>query len=187
MGVRLIVVIILMAACAPATTSATPSPTPTPTPTPSPSPSPAIGDACLVGRWVDQKQSAPGNWTWSNERIAVSGLQGFVITYTAAGLETDDFSAAQPLVGDFHGHQIKIALGGLLTYQVLADGSHIVQSNAAGSLTGTYYYDGVVQPGGTATAPAGTIAYTCSGNTLHLESPAGDPAYGPQLDDLTRG
>jgi hypothetical protein len=140
----------------------------------------------LVGRWVNQKESAPGNWTWNDERIAVSGLKGQVISFSADGGETDDMSAAEPLIGDYHGHQIKIVLRGTLTYQDRADGHQIVQSNAGGTLTATYYYDGAQQTGGTASAPAQTITYSCAGGTLHLESPPFVPAYGPQIDDLTR-
>jgi hypothetical protein len=110
-----------------------------------------------------------------------------VITFSAGGVETDDWSGAQPLIGDYHGHEIKIALQGSVTLQDRADGSRIVQANAVGTLTATYYYDGVLQPGGTAGAGAATISYRCAGNSLHLESPASDPNYGPQVDDLTRG
>src|SRR3981081_2225161 len=55
----------------------------------------AIGDNCLVGRWVQRTESAPGNWTWSDEVIAVSGLEGAVITYSADGSGTEDLAGSQ--------------------------------------------------------------------------------------------
>jgi len=141
----------------------------------------------LVGRWVEQKQTSPGNWTWNSERISVSGLQGLVITYSAAGVEAIDLSGAQPLIGDYHGHEIKIVLSGSLTYQDIADGRRLVQANAAGELTAAFYYDGALQPGGNAVAPAQTLTYSCAGDRLHLESPAMDGVSGPQVDELIRG
>jgi eukaryotic-like serine/threonine-protein kinase len=158
----------------------------------SPSPAPvAIGDSCIVGRWVEQNESAPGNWTWNNggpdEVIAVAGLQGLVISFSAGGDETDDFNGTQPLIGDFHGHQIKIVLRGSATFRDHADGSHIVETAAGQGVTVNYYYDGTLRPGGTVSAPANTISYTCGASSLHMESAAGHAGYGPEVDDLTRG
>jgi hypothetical protein len=151
----------------------------------------AIGDSCLIGRWVLQKDSSPGNWTWNNggpdEVIAVSGQQGLVTTFSPDGGETDDFAAAQPLIGDYHGHEVKIVIGGSVTYSVHADGSHIVQAAPGGTLTVSFFYDGTLRPGGTVSAPPQTLSYTCGASSLHRESPAGHPGYGPQVDDLIRG
>ncbi len=182
----------LLAACGTVTGSTTPTPSARASPSPSsappsPSPSPAIGDPCLVGRWVEQKQTSPGNWTWNSERISVSGLQGLVVTYSADGGETVDFSGAQPLIGDYHGHEIRIVLRGSLTYQDTADGRRMVQSKATGDLTPVFYYDGAPQPGGNAAAAAQTLTYSCAGDRLHLESPAVDGVSGPQVDELIRG
>lgn len=149
-------------------------------------PAAALGDACLAGRWVDQGETAPGNWTWNNEVIAVSGMRGLVITYAAGGQETDDYASAAPLTADYHGHRITFQLRGRLTYRIHASAGRIVQSQAAGSITATDYFDGTPEPGGTASAPAQTYSYRCSGTALHLESPATHGGYGPQVDELTR-
>jgi hypothetical protein len=147
----------------------------------------AIGDSCLVGRWVGTNESAPGNWSWNNDVISVSGLSGLIITYSEDGKETDELAGTQPLIGDFHGHQIKIVLRGSATYSIHADGHHIVQTTVSGNPTVTYYYDGAVQPGGTASFAVSTNSYRCSASGLHIESPAGHAGYGPQVDELTRG
>ena len=147
---------------------------------------PPVGDSCLIGRWIGSKESAPGDWTWNNEVVAVSGLTGFVLTFSAGGSETYDLAASQPLIGDYHGHQIKIVVRGSVTYRIHADGSHFVQSGRSGRSTVTFFYDGVLQPGGTVSFPLNTISYACGAQSLQIRSPAGNAGYGPTVDDLTR-
>ncbi|HEV2474967.1 MAG TPA: FGLLP motif-containing membrane protein [Candidatus Dormibacteraeota bacterium] len=151
------------------------------TPTP-----PLIGDRCLVGRWVETRQSAPGNWTVGNQVVPVAGLAGLVITFTADGTETDDLSGAQPLVGDYQGHQVKFVERGVVRFQVYGDGSLLSQAAAGGSASVKFYYDGVYQPTGFIKYTAGTYNYRCGSATLHREGPAGYPGYGPIVDDLVR-
>src|SRR5690348_4574077 len=145
---------------------------------------PAIGDRCLVGRWVETKQSAPGNWIVANQVVPVTGLAGMVVTFTADGTETDDLSRAQPLVGDYQGHQVKFVERGLVRFDVHGDGSLLSQTAAGGSATVSFYYDNVYQPSGFITYLPGTYSYRCGSTTLHREAPAGYPGYGPLLDDL---
>ena len=67
---RLILLGILVAACG---ETAAPSPSPSPV---------ALGDPCLVGRWVEQKQLSPGNYgQGTGERFTLTGLAGLVITH----------------------------------------------------------------------------------------------------------
>src|SRR5690348_14464128 len=147
---------------------------------------PAIGDRCLIGRWVETKQSAPGNWTVANQVVPVSGLADMVVTFTADGTETDDLSRTQPLVGDYQGHQVKFVERGVVRFAVHADGSLLSQTAAGGNATVRFYYDGVYQPSGFITYLPGTYSYRCGSTTLHREAPAGYPGYGPLLDDLVR-
>jgi hypothetical protein len=175
-GARLIAACVLVVACAPTTGGTTPSQ------------SPAIGDACLVGRWVEQKESSPGNWGLPTGRIAVTGLAGLVITFAVGGTETDDYTNAQPLIGDDRGHEYKVVLRGVLTYADRADGSRILGSNPTGSVTIATYYDGSHLQTVSASFPPLPTNYKCASKTLHLESPAvAFPGYGPTVDDLTRG
>src|SRR5215472_188894 len=118
---------------------------------------PAIGDACLVGRWVDQKETAPGNWTWAGGVIPAAGLAGLVITYTVAGVETDDFNHTQPLVSHYKGKELDAVIRGVVTFQVHADGHQIVESSGGGTLAIKFYLGGVFQPGGTASAVPLTV------------------------------
>lgn len=145
-----------------------------------------IGDECLVGRWLDKNESAPGNWTWNGETIAVSGSSGLVITFTSDGVESEDLAHAEPLVGDYHGHQIEILIRGSVRYRVQADGRQLVQTGMSENVTVRYYYDGIYEPGGTVSFPSAVNTYRCSPKGLHLESPAVQAGYGPQVDDLTR-
>ena len=155
---------------------------------------PPIGDACLVGRWVEQSYFAPGNWTWPDAGgpagppvIAATGLEGLVITYSANGTETEDFSAAQPVVGYYQGQQLKVTIRGRVAFAVRADGHVAVPTGAVnGQVTGAFYVDGVFDPNGTVSAGSGAYQYVCAGNKLHLESQALHAGYGPEQDDLTR-
>jgi hypothetical protein len=148
---------------------------------------PPIGDACLVGRWVETKQYSPGNFgQGTGERFEVTGLEGLVITYTADGAETDDYSGAKPLNGGWRGNKIQVVVTGTITYQVHADSGHVVQSKPVASLAVAYYANGAPLSGGTASFAPATITYTCSGSFLHLETPPTRAGYGPQTDDLTR-
>ncbi|GAC1476174.1 MAG: hypothetical protein PVS3B2_01430 [Candidatus Dormibacteraceae bacterium] len=118
--------------------------------------------------------------------IAVTGLAGTVITYAADGSGTWDWSRSEPLIGDYRGHEIKIVLRGSATYQVRADGTHIVEAGPSQDLTVSFYYDGVLKSGGHASKPADTISYTCGANRLRLETPAANAGYGPKTDELAK-
>jgi len=177
---RLVLLGLIVAACGPVGGD---------TASPSPSyASVALGDGCLVGRWVEQKQLSPGNYgQGTGERFTVTGLAGLVITYAADGTETDDYSAAKSLDGGYRGNQIKIVVRGSITYQDHADGSYIVQSKPVGSPTVTYSANGGPLAGGTSSFAPAQISYSCSGSFLHLETPPTLYGYGPQMDDLVRG
>jgi hypothetical protein len=152
-----------------------------------PSPPPPIGDACLVGRWVETKQYSPGNFgLGTGERFEVTGLEGLVITYTAGGAETDDYGGAKPLNGGWRGNKIQVVIAGAITYQVHAEGGKIAQTKPVASLTVAYYSNGSPLSGATGSFAPATITYTCNGSFLHLETPPTRAGYGPQTDDLTR-
>jgi hypothetical protein len=146
---------------------------------------PPIGDRCLVGRWVETLESAPGNWAWNGQVFAVSGLRGMVVTFTSDGTEIDDLSAAEPLVGDYQGHQLKIVERGKIQFQVRAGGNQLKQSDPIGGVPVSYYYDGQQMQGG-AVYPPGIYTYSCGATTLHRETPAHISGYGPLVDDLVR-
>lgn len=154
----------------------------------------AIGDSCLIGRWVERSYSAPGNWTWPEAGsptgppvIPATGLAGLVITYAADGTQTSDFSNAQPVVASYQGHQLKVVIRGMLKLRVYADGRVIVPTTViTNNLKGTFYVDGVLDPYPTLLTGSGGSVYRCSATKLHMESAALYAGYGPELDDLTR-
>ena len=174
---RLILIGLIVAACG---ETAAPSPSPSPV---------ALGDTCLVGRWVETKQFSPGNFgLGTGERFTVTGLEGFVITFAGDGTETDDYKDARPLNGGWRGNQIQIVITGSITYQDHADGGFILQSKPVGSPAVAYYANNAPMSGGTSSAsfaPA-NISYTCAGGFLHLETQSLVRGYGPTTDDLTR-
>ncbi len=174
---RLILIGLIVAACG---ETAAPSPSPSPV---------ALGDTCLVGRWVETKQFSPGNFgLGTGERFTVTGLEGFVITFAGDGTETDDYKDARPLNGGWRGNQIQIVITGSITYQDHADRGFILQSKPVGSPAVAYYANNAPMSGGTSSAsfaPA-NISYTCAGGFLHLETQSLVRGYGPTTDDLTR-
>lgn len=146
---------------------------------------PPIGDGCLVGRWVETQQSAPGNWAWNGEIVGVSGLRGMVVTFTAGGTEIDDLSAADPLTADYRGHQLLIVERATIQFHVRADGHQLVQSAPIGGIAVSYYYDSQPIQGG-AVFPPGVYRYSCGATTLHRETAAHFSGYGPLVEDLVR-
>ena len=116
----------------------------------------------------------------------MTGLEGMVITYTADGAETDDYSGAKPLNGGWRGNKIQVVIAGTITNQVHADDGKIAQSKAVPSLTVAYYANGSPLSGATGSFAPATITYTCKGSFLHRETPPTMAGYGPQTDDLTR-
>ena len=159
----------------------------TPEPTAAvPKANPAIGDGCLVGTWVGTNESAPGNWTWNGELIAVSGLAGMLVTFKPDGIERLDLSHAAPLVADYHGHQIKIVIRGAVDFRVHADGHAFDQVALGGNPSVRFYYDGALQSGGSVSFAPVVNSYVCTARTLRLEAPAFHAGYGPQVDLLSR-
>ena len=152
------------------------------------SPTPlALGDSCLVGRWLEVDESAPGNWTWNNEVIAMSGLAGLVLTFRSEGVERIDLNASQPLIGDYHGHQIKAFLRGAVAYHAHATGGKLELSAPAVDVQVTFFYDGVQQPTGSVQyASNATDTYACATTRLRIESLATHSGYGPAVDELDR-
>ena len=160
----------------------------------SPTPS-TIGDACLVGRWVESHESAPGIWTWNNQVIALQGLAGAVVTFTPDGIERVDLSGAQPLIGDYQGHQIKAVLYSGAAYHAHADGRQITLVQGAVDNPVTLYYDGAPQPistapyvpgGGLSSATRTTNRYSCGPAALRIELTATDNGQGPVVDLFQR-
>jgi hypothetical protein len=145
---------------------------------------PPIGDSCLVGRWVETRQAVPWNY-WNGQSFPVAGLSGLVVTFGADGTETDDASAAQPLVGDNQGHHLEILLRSQMRFHVHADGTTLTQTVRVGSLRPSYFYDGQQIQGGQAFLPA-VYTYRCGATTLHREKPPPLSGYGPTVDDFIR-
>ena len=150
---------------------------------------PPIGDSCLVGRWVESKQTAPGDWAWNGHIVAVSGLAGLVVTFSADGIETDDFGHdfghVQNLIGDDNGHQLQILARGNAQFHVHADGVRLTESALHENVAFSYIYDGQPIQGG-AFYPPRDYTYRCTATGLHRETSARAAGYGPTVDDLVR-
>jgi hypothetical protein len=126
----------------------------------------AIGDPCLVGRW--DLTSSSGTATSNGVTINFSGEEGVVMTLTAAGAETDDYSNASPTISrSSDGHTESSTLRGTMQYGFHGAAGKWVQSGGSGQITETnHLVDGVKQPDSNASAPAGSGTYSCSSSAL---------------------
>jgi hypothetical protein len=140
-------------------------------------PSPAIGDSCVVGRWVDQLTDDAADWTFNGQDVHVTGMQGFTATFSTDGTEILNWAESQPLVGTYQGRELKIVLGGSYTFHgVTAAHGRITRPAGSGSFTAKFYLAGVPQPTISAHVDAGYVSYTCSRSALVWLSSSAQPA-----------
>jgi hypothetical protein len=188
-------VVVLATACSAGTCSSTPQSAPisspsasasaSASPSPSPSPSPPIGDACLAGRWVDQRESAPTAWTFNGTVVPVVGLAGFVLTLNQDGTGTADWSNSQPLIGTYQGRQLKIVVRGAWTFHgVVGDGSSFSATGDKGTFTAQFFLGGTRESTFSANVGFGQETYVCTASTLTTSQPNGK---GQTTDSYTRG
>jgi hypothetical protein len=136
-----------------------------------------IGDTCVVGRWVDQLTDDSGDWTFNNEPVRVTGMQGFAATFSTDGTEVLDWSDSQPLIGTYHGRELKIMLSGSYTFHgVTAARGRITRPAGTGSFAASFDLGGVPQATVSAHVDAGWVNYTCSATTLHWLASGAQPA-----------
>ena len=138
---------------------------------------PPIGDSCVVGRWVDQLTDDAADWTFNNEAVRVTGMQGFAATFSTDGTEVLDWSDSQPLIGTYHGRELKIMVSGSYTFHgVTAAGGRITRPAGSGSFTASFDLGGVPQATVSAHVDAGWVKYTCSATTLQWLASGAQPA-----------
>jgi hypothetical protein len=157
----------MTAACALPLNASRTSPSPSPSPNAAP---PPLGDACLVGRWIDRRSVDATDWTFNGQVVPVTGLAGFVLTLSADGEETDDWSNSEPLIGTYQGQQLKIVLRGFYTFHgVTANGVELTEPPGEGSFSAQFFLGGRTQSTYSAHAGTGsTESYVCSATSLSV-------------------
>jgi len=166
-----------------AASSATESPSASPSPSPTP---PPIGDVCLVGRWIDQRSVNQTGWTFNGKVVPVAGLAGFVLTLSADGTETADWSKSQPLIGTYQGQQLKIVVRGVYTFHgATADGYHVVVPAGTGTFSAQFFLGGKRESTYSAKVTSGeTDAYVCGTTSLQTSVQVGSHV---NTDSYVRG
>jgi hypothetical protein len=130
---------------------------------------PAIGDSCLVGRWV-QTSSITIDRSTPGITVTTTGGDGYVVTFTAAGDETDDYSNTAPGISkSSDGHTEIFTFRGTMHYKFHAAAGRWTESEQSGEITVTSHtIDGVSQPDASMTVPSGSGTYKCAGSTLTI-------------------
>jgi hypothetical protein len=173
-----------MAGCS----NAPPAPAPTPIatePTPAPTTnSVALGDPCLVGRWIERERRDANGISLNNQPIPTKGLAGFVITFSASGTETDDFAKSKPLVGHWHGERYTVEFRGHGVLRAHAAGGIVTESGRRQPLTAFGTLGGRPIPQSRPAISVGTYAYSCSATHLTLTTTSNSRTH--TTDDLVR-
>ncbi len=107
--------------------------------------SPAIGDPCLIGRWVDQVENF--QLDVGGEKVPISGLAGVVVTFSNNGTEIYDWSASQPWLGQYRDQQVKVVTRGNATFNVRDTGGQLVETGPTQQVTTQFFLNGVPQQG----------------------------------------
>jgi hypothetical protein len=135
---------------------------------------PAIGDACLVGRWILDQENNRSGWSYSNIPVSVSGLHGAALTLAADGTEIESFAESDPLVGTLKGGRpLAITVRGSFTFHVHADGHQYVETGAITTLPVTATLAGVAISNYHGAYTPGKGTYACSQRTLTTTTSSG--------------
>ena len=126
---------------------------------------PPIGDSCLVGRWVTEIHQGI-DMSFNDEKVPVSGERGLVITYSAAGTESQDANNSQPLIGAYHGQQLSVLLRGQGTFSDHADGQQLVETGPDQPFTLQFFLNGDPQDTNSTSNAPNASNYTCDDTTL---------------------
>ncbi len=158
----------------PVTSVGVPTTTASP-PTTASAASSAIGDTCIIGRWVEQVQT--GYFTANGQKVAISGQAGFVVTFSADGTEISDWSGSQPMFGQYRGQQLKVVNRGTATFKVHGDGGQLVETGPTQTLTTQAFLNGVAAQNVSGSVPAVTLTYTCNATTYTSTESRGTGTY----------
>lgn len=142
---------------------------------------PAVGDACLVGTWVEVKEDSSSGFTWLGVPLAVSGLAGAQLKIAPDGTETLLFDGSRPLVGlTPAGQELAIFIRGSVRYHLHGDGKTYSQSGTVAHMPTTATLDGQPVSYHSEQTP-GVGTYSCAKAALTMTTQGG-----VQTDSWTR-
>ena len=143
---------------------------------------PAIGDTCLVGTWLLDRDVNTRGYSVNNVPLEVAGLQGAKMTFTSDGKGVEDFGGSDPLLGTTaDGHHLSITLRGTWPFHIHADGHRYVETSPKTPLQTTATVDGQsIEYSSYYTPASGT--YTCAKSALTMTTDSG-----VQTDQWSRG
>lgn len=141
-------------------------------------PSQSVGDSCLVGTWVLQREQ--GHYTTSTTRLNLTGLAGATLTITGTGAAVFDYDASAMEKGGGGGQAEQAVLRGTRKAQMHAKSGTLAISSVANDATWTVTLNGVVQAAVRPPDPnPGKAGYSCSQSRLQIDgqNTAGDFTY----------
>jgi hypothetical protein len=151
-----------------AVVTATPSPTAKAIATTAAEPL-AIGDPCLIGRWIMTNVLISDSTAFSGVTISMTGQVGTVMTLGAEGTEVFDLTNSTRLSGSGGGHTVSWLGRGVQRFGFQGQGGQWAESGPSQIATGTnVLVDGVSQPDFTSEAPPFSGTYTCAGSNLTM-------------------
>jgi hypothetical protein len=148
------------------------------TPTTVASPTPlAVGDPCVVGRWVGDSSSF--TLTSSNGPVTYVGGQGAVLTISADGTSILDYGASVPFLTSVSGSSIGLQFKGTVTSKVHATApSTFVETIESQYVTYQFYLNGQPYSSSAEVPPfEASTGYRCSTSSLTETSPGASPTY----------
>lgn len=125
-------------------------------------------DPCLLGTWTTGNY--PSNYDFGGTEVPIYGGAGGTSTWSADGLEVDQYSSGAPLVGTYQGKQLVVRLSGTAESRdrtvngVLSDPS----GNFVNAVSVQTTWGGQSIPSYPPSAAPAHVPYTCSATTLEL-------------------
>jgi hypothetical protein len=136
---------------------------------------PAIGDSCVVGRWILTQETNTSGYAYAGTPVAVSGLAGAQLTLTSAGDEKVNFDGSEPLVGTLaSGLRLSITLGGSFDYKIHTASGQYQETGAVVQVPTTATAGGAPVTDYHSSNSPGSGTYTCSSGGLTMTTKGGN-------------
>ena len=147
----------------------------------------AVGDPCVVGRWISQPMQIAAAWGQNGTKVPMAGAQGEILTISAEGASVYDDNQRTPLVGTYLGHQVEYLFRGQWITRVHAVNGKWTESFESTTATVQAVSDGMASK---ALALArsdfeATPKYSCNSRQLTLQAASGSTVYSKSTSQST--
>jgi len=149
--------------------TSSPTSTATPSPTAMATPAPAVA-SCVVGTWRQVNNTGTDTQSFPGVTLQDSGGAGVTVTFTSAGIETDNYANSSNFIERGGGHIVTVQVRGTTIYDFKAAAGNWAESGGSGAITAVGTYDGTPTPPHTSLPAPETGTYTCTSTTLTLQA-----------------